>query len=94
MNQLAIANFYNIPQSGNTIIIGSAENKSKFDLENNSSFENAGYICIQSDRITTINFYTDLYTSANDLVLYPATGQYFSLIQCLDGSGATNGKAL
>ena len=43
-------------------------------------YENTGYICIQSDRITTINFYTDLYTSANDLVLYPATGQYFSLI--------------
>lgn len=81
----AFANNYSIPASQNTIIIGSETNKSKLDLSMAFSNDNDGYKRIFSTAFTTINFYTDLYTSINDTITWKTVER--TLTECLDAYG-------
>ena len=87
INWFSIANNTNIPSSGNVINIGSAEEKSELDL--NRAYDPgqaSGYQLIFSDRITEINFYTDLYTNPEDTFIY--RGVERTLREGLDAKGS------
>ena len=86
LNPLSFGNHYNnIPKTGNTIIIGSAEERSYLDLSKCPDQGNVSNepMRIKDSRFTTIEFYSGIYTSPDQEVYY-LNNKYYTVRGCLD----------